>query len=200
MPFHWYYLRFPFQGGVCYQAAKSFSPSQSMWKAWAHSLAKKWSLVEALLSQPSVTDTSTHIQELIVKIHVGAVRPAWIFVQVAFFVVMLWERSRFLDSICPPGPWTAAQCVSWWLQGLWGEESLLEKKREGPVGPLQTRQVLSFTPTVLQHSTEKGFSFSLSCSFCSSCGGRNVGVKWPLLIMHGSACRPFYIILEQSIY
>lgn len=74
------------------------------------------------------------------------------------------------------------------------------KKREGPVGPLQTRQVLSFTPTVLQHSTEKGFSFSLSCSFCSSCSGRNVGVKWPLLIMHGSCMQAFYIILEQSIY
>lgn len=49
---------------------------------------------------------------------------------VAFLIALHWGPSWFLDSICPPVPWTAAQCVSWWLQGLWGEESLLEK-REG---------------------------------------------------------------------
>lgn len=90
-----------------------------------------------------------------------------------------YASSCFLASICPPGPWTAAQCVSWWLQGLWGEFAR-KKRGRGPAGPLHTHRCLSFTPAVLQHSKEKAFSFSLSCSFCSACGGRNVGVKWAL--------------------
>lgn len=73
-----------------------------------------------------------------------------------FLCSSLLQWSCFLASICPPGPWTAAQCVSWWLQD--SEESLLEKKEGGvseAVGPLQTHRVSPCTPTVLQHSKEK---------------------------------------------
>lgn len=63
-----------------------------------------------------------------------------------------------------------------------------KKRGRGPAGALQTRQYLSSTPTVLQHSKEKVFPYSLSYSFLFSLGrGRNVGRKWALFTIHGSA-------------
>lgn len=69
------------------------------------------------------------------------------------------------------------------------ERRVCWKRGRGPAGARQTHQVLSSTLTVLQHSKKKGFPYSLSCSFCSACGGRNVGGKYALFTMHCSARR-----------
>lgn len=126
VPFHWYYLQFHSRVGSAARQLKAFPRPQSVWKAWAHPRWPGGDVWFRHYCHSQLWQTLVRIQELIEKIHA-----AWIFPLVAFFVVVLWEPSCFLDSICPPGPWTAAQCVSWWLQGLWGEKSLLEKKREG---------------------------------------------------------------------
>lgn len=127
------------------------------------------------------------IQELIEKIRCSP-RGVDFPPLVAFFVVLLGELFFGL----PSARLALGQLLSVSAGGFGDSEErrvCWKKRGRGPAGALQTHQYLSSTPTVLQHSKEKGFPYSLSCSFCSACGGRNVGGKWALFIMHWSACR-----------
>ena len=120
------------------------------------------------------------VQELIEKIHANAVHAL-----AAFFVGLRWFFGL------PSARLALGQLLGVSAGGFRDSEErrVCWKRGRGPAGPLHTHQGLLSTPAVLQHSKKKGFPSSLSCSFCSACGGRNVGGKYILFTMHCSARR-----------
>lgn len=183
MPFLWYYLQFHSAGwGLLPGQLRAFLSHHNPCGKHELILWLRWSLVEALLSQPSVTDTSRSTRIDWENSCQRSPMQHGFPCSSSFLCSYLCQWSCFLASICPPGPWTAAQCVSWWLRGLWGDFARKKKKREGSQRPSGLcKHIVFCRAPQLSFSTARKKAFSLSCSFCSACGGRNVGVKWPLL-------------------
>lgn len=132
MPFLWYYLQFHSAGwGLLPGQLRAFLSHHNPCGKHELILWLRWSLVEALLSQPSVTDTnrSTRI-DWENSCQCSPMQHGFP-CSSSFLCSYLCQWSCFLASICPPGPWTAAQCVSWWLQGLWGDFARKKKRGRG---------------------------------------------------------------------
>lgn len=201
MSFHWYYLQIHFfRVGSAARQLRAFLffffPHNPCGKAWAHPLAGRWSLVEALLSQPSVSKPSVSSRMDFYSSVTGAAREALIFFPprhlAGLFIVGLGERSGFLGSICPPGPRTAARGVSWWLWGNWGEHSLAGKGGETKRGrgPAQrglgSRHVrVCSSPKLSLSSKSRNKRFSLSLIFLWKMAVKELG---PFFFYSRAAC------------
>lgn len=150
MIFHWYYVQFHSRVGSAARQLIAFPPIAFRVESMSSSsLARRWSLLQALLSQQSVSSTSVcaHTIWFIFNIHANAV---------AFFCrVDLKAELFFWTPSARLALWTAARCVSWWLQGHWG--GFAGKTGRGQAGALQTHPFLLSTPTALQHRKEKPF-------------------------------------------
>lgn len=162
MPFHWYYLQFHSRVGSAARQLRAFPPSairvESMSSSSGREVKSGWGIT---VTAKCDRHKCTH-QIRLSKSTSAESTPR----RFAFFVavrgesgLVFWTPSARLalaDS--------CSVCVSWWLQGLWGEESLLEKRGRGPLGPQQACHFrrppqLSFSGTV----KKKGFP-SLYCA------------------------------------
>lgn len=196
MPFHWYYLQFHSRVGSAARLLKAFPASQSMWKAWAHPL---WLGGEVWFRHYC----HSRVWRLLVCVYKNWLRkftPMLSTVQCGFSCFLCSFALRAGSFFWTPFARLAlGQLLSVSAGGFRDskERSLCWKKREGSSRGSANTPVFSSTSTVLQHSKEKGFPYSLSCSFCSAFGGRNVGGKGAgCFVYHALGCmQAFYSIL-----
>lgn len=141
------------------------------------------------------------VQELIEKIHANADHAVWVSSCSCFLCSFASRAELFFGLHLPAWPLDSCSVCQLVVSGTLRREEFAGKRGRGPAGALQPHQVLLSVPTVLQHSKEKGFPCLLSCSFCSACGGRNVGGKCALFTMHWSACRLYmFFYLLSDLY
>lgn len=166
MPFHWYYLQFHSRVGSAARQLKAFPASQSMWKAWAHPLwlggevwfrhychSQVWRLLVCVYTRIDWENSRQCCPQSSVDF-------------LAFFVVLLWERGRFFGLHLPACPLDSCSVCQLVASGTLRREAFCWKKREGSSRDSASTPVFLSTSTVLQHSKEIGFPYSLSCSFC----------------------------------
>lgn len=94
-----------FRVGSAARQLRAFFFSQSVWKAWAHSLARRWSLVEALLSRPSVSKPSVSSRMDFIKVSSEQLTPPPFPPHLdGLFIDGAWRAERFFGLHLPAWP------------------------------------------------------------------------------------------------